>query len=173
MPFVIASLPALGLSFLADESFHQWMAVACFVIAFAAFVPGWRKHRRLVPAGVGLAGLTLIGGAAFGLSSECCASCHVVATVDEPAPVCNEVCCEHCTTETDTALPDATTETRSPSLASIAPQPTNAFLSIVAPWLTPVGGLILVVAHLLNRRFGCLCGCCENQPSEGLGREMV
>jgi hypothetical protein len=28
MPFVIAYLPALGLSFLADEAFHKWMALA-------------------------------------------------------------------------------------------------------------------------------------------------
>ena len=40
MPFVIAYLPALGLSFLADEAFHKWMALACFLIAIAAFVPG-------------------------------------------------------------------------------------------------------------------------------------
>ena len=26
MPFVFAYLPAMGLSFLADESFHKWMA---------------------------------------------------------------------------------------------------------------------------------------------------
>ena len=44
MPFVIAYLPALGLSFLADESFHKWMALVCFLIAIVAFIPGVRKH---------------------------------------------------------------------------------------------------------------------------------
>ena len=39
MPFVISFLPALGLSFLANEMFHRWMALACFLIAMAAFVP--------------------------------------------------------------------------------------------------------------------------------------
>ena len=33
MPFVISYLPSLGLSFLADESFHKVMALACFLIA--------------------------------------------------------------------------------------------------------------------------------------------
>ena len=47
MPFVIAYLPALGLSFLADEAFHQWMALFCFLIAIAAFVPGIRKHENM------------------------------------------------------------------------------------------------------------------------------
>ena len=45
MPMVVGYLPLFGLEFLADESFHRWMAVICFVIALAAFVPGWRKHR--------------------------------------------------------------------------------------------------------------------------------
>ena len=30
MPFVFAYLPALGLSFLADEAFHKWMALFAF-----------------------------------------------------------------------------------------------------------------------------------------------
>jgi len=47
MPLVIAYLPALGLSFLADEAFHQWMALACFVIALTAFIPGLCKHGQL------------------------------------------------------------------------------------------------------------------------------
>ena len=45
MPFVFAYLPALGLSFLADEAFHKWMALVCFLIAIVAFVPGIRKHK--------------------------------------------------------------------------------------------------------------------------------
>ncbi|MEM0927404.1 MAG: MerC domain-containing protein, partial [Planctomycetota bacterium] len=39
----------------------------------------------------------------------------------------------------------------------------------IAPWLTPLGGLVLVGAHVMNRRFGCLCGCCETaiEPQNG------
>ena len=40
MPFVIAYLPTLGLSFLADEAFHQWMAVGCLTLAFDCVHPG-------------------------------------------------------------------------------------------------------------------------------------
>ena len=32
MPFVIAYLPAFGLSFLADEAFHKWMALICCLL---------------------------------------------------------------------------------------------------------------------------------------------
>lgn len=53
MPFVVRFLPMLGLSFLADESFHQWMAVGCFFIALAAFVPGIFQHGRFAPLAAG------------------------------------------------------------------------------------------------------------------------
>ncbi len=186
MPFVIASLPALGLSFLADESFHQWMAVVCFVIALAAFVPGWRKHRRLLPAAVGVVGLTFICTAAFGLAGECCPSCQFVPEGSEQVVACEDACCEHCAAEEAIAA-EALAATEAPAAgeslastaetsssvtqASIAPLPSSGFLSAIAPWLTPVGGIVLVVAHLLNRRFGCLCGCCEAPEPAGSEEE--
>ena len=83
MPFVIAYLPALGLSFLADEAFHKWMALICFLIAIAAFVPGIRKHGSWVPISIGAFGLVFITCAAFGLAGECCPSCVASATAAE------------------------------------------------------------------------------------------
>ena len=35
MPFVVGFLPLLGLSFLADPSFHQWMVAVCLALAAA------------------------------------------------------------------------------------------------------------------------------------------
>ena len=64
MPFVVFLLPALGLSFLADEAFHQVMVVVCSFFAIAAFVPGFKRHRRLLPLAVGVVGLSLISTAA-------------------------------------------------------------------------------------------------------------
>ena len=55
MPFVIGFLPAMGLGFLADEAFHKWMAGACFLIGLAAFIPGWKRHGQLLPAGIAAA----------------------------------------------------------------------------------------------------------------------
>lgn len=183
MPFVIAFLPALGLSFLADEAFHQWMAIICFTIALAAFVPGFRRHRRILPAAIGSVGLTLISVAAFGMAGECCPSC-AAGSVDE-TPAIQEVSLETSdsaaiggiVSESDTcdcefcdaaAVAEQEEPSLPPSLAATAPTQSASFLSRIAVWLTPVGGLILVSAHLLNRRYGCLCGCCETgdeQPS--------
>ena len=67
MPFVIAYLPLLGLSFLADEAFHKWMALVCFLIAIAAFVPGIKKHGNWIPVSIAAFGLVFITFAAFGL----------------------------------------------------------------------------------------------------------
>lgn len=149
MPFVISLLPAFGLSFLADESFHKWMALACFVIALVAFIPGWRKHRRVLPAVIALVGITVITSAAFGMTGDCCAACD--ASVVAASPI--EACCEHCISDTAQSQPNSSPSTSNASVLSIP--------AWLVPWVTPLGGLFLVCGHLLNRRYGCLCGCCN------------
>jgi hypothetical protein len=166
MPFVIASLPTWGLSFLADDAFHKWMALVCILIAVAAFIPGWRKHRSLIPAAIGGIGLALISLAAFGLAGQCCANCAPSPTdtaergVKAPA-VCSDHCCEHC----EKASAEAGDQLIGNS-AAITQVPSTSVLSSIAPWLTPIGAMILVAAHLLNRRFGFMCGCCRNPSPE-------
>ncbi|MEM6331356.1 MAG: MerC domain-containing protein [Planctomycetota bacterium] len=173
MPFVIAYLPALGLSFLADEAFHKWMAVGCFGIAIAAFVPGLRSHKRWTPVLVASAGLVMISFAAFGLAGECCPACDATPgqSAAAPAGLCTDAGCTHCAAG-DEARPvtlvtgGATANSAEPlGIEAGGPAP---LLGQIAPWLTPVGGLILVSAHLLNRRYGCLCGCCSTAGDAGL-----
>ena len=163
MPFVIAYLPALGLSFLADEAFHKWMALVCFLIAIVAFIPGIRKHGNWTPISVGAVGLALITFAAFGLAGECCASCSAATTAvtelsdttatDIACATCDQ--CDHCQSPASAETSDAVA-----SVDLVGKK--EDLLAALAPWITPFGGLVLVSAHLLNRRFGCLCGCCEN-----------
>ena len=160
MPFVISYLPALGLSFLADESFHKWMALACFLIAIFAFIPGLRKHGNWFPVSIGTGGLFLITFAAFGFAGECCPSCAEAASGNGGDPLAAvgfspEVDCEHC--EECSALESANDEA---VIAGGEVKHQVSGLAVWAPWLTPIGGLLLVSAHLMNRRYGCLCGCC-------------
>lgn len=138
------------------------MAVICFAIAIAAFVPGWRKHRRLMPLAIGGVGLALISVAAFGLAGECCAGCDATSAVSageavDPGEACTDACCENATAKPDGGKSLAF----SANLAKSSQGRPTHFLSGIAPWLTPIGGLILVTAHLLNRRYGCLRGCCS------------
>lgn len=160
MPFVISYLPALGLSFLADESFHKWMALACFLIAIFAFIPGLRKHGNWFPVSIGASGLFLITFAAFGFAGECCPSCveassrsggDTFAAVGYGA----DVVCEDC--EECSALESANEKS---VIAGGEVKHQVSGLARLAPWLTPIGGFLLVSAHLMNRRYGCLCGCC-------------
>lgn len=163
MPFVIAYLPALGLSFLADEAFHKWMAVACFGIALLAFIPGLRKHGRLTPVLIGSVGLVMISFAAFGLAGECCAACATDSnSAIVAADTCTEACCADCAAAASASAEASVDAGNLHSPVSLATQ--FPWLATVAPWLTPIGGIVLVTAHLLNRRFGCLCGCCETRP---------
>jgi hypothetical protein len=157
MPFVIAYLPLLGLSFLADEAFHKWMALVCFLIAIVAFIPGIRKHGNWLPVSIGAFGLVFITFAAFGLAGECCATCNATEISPESSLVGLEVGCEQC----DHCQSHAAPEAREVAVgASPEVEPEKDLLGTLAPWITPVGGLLLVSAHLLNRRYGCLCGCC-------------
>lgn len=182
MPFVIAYLPAFGLTFLADEAFHQWMAGACFAIALIAFVPGLRKHRRLTPVIIGSVGLVMISIAAFGFAGECCPACESdpavgLATSDLSGNVvssansegCTDDCCALCASDRSATDLEGDSVAR---LASAAVPARSSALSQmgnrIAPWLTPFGGIVLVAAHLLNRRYGCLCGCCENESNTGM-----
>ncbi|SMP60043.1 MerC mercury resistance protein [Neorhodopirellula lusitana] len=161
MPFVIAYLPTLGLSFLADESFHQWMALACFSIAMAAFIPGFRTHKQLLPSVIAVMGLLLITGAAFGMAGDCCATCSSGGDLSIAASPgdCTDACCEHCAADSGTIPPTDLAEltVHETQMSSLVP------LGSFGPWVTPIGGLLLVSAHLLNRRYGCLCVCCENK----------
>jgi MerC mercury resistance protein len=60
LPFVLALLPVLGLSFLADHRFEAgFVAFAC-VLASAALISGFRRHRRRLPLILATPGLMLL-----------------------------------------------------------------------------------------------------------------
>lgn len=161
MPFVVGFLPSMGLSFLADESFHKIMVGVCSLIAAIAFIPGLRLHGRLLPFIVATAGLGMISIAAFGLEGECCTSCELTTPLaSTEVQVGAEACCEHCVAESGqpiTANEQSETANEQPKLAA------TPILSSFFPWITPLGGLLLVTAHLTNRRLSCICGCCTSE----------
>ena len=147
MPLVIAYLPALGLSWMAEEGFHQAMAGLCIAIALAAFVPGWRKHRRPSPVLLGAVGLAFLMGAAF-IMEPCC------PTADASSLSCATACKSAIASETVASFQDCSA--CGPG-CSVAGDATSVSTATLTPWITPLGGLLLVVAHLLNHRFGCYC----------------
>ena len=216
MPFVIGFLPLLGMSFLADPSFHKWMVGVCLLFALLAFVPGWRRHHRWGPGIIGLAGLFLISLAAFAGPDDCCptpcgdsaeppsqmaiapigltdqescaASCcppaeespSSAALVSVPAPGPDAADCTASCCPTD-IQPPASGVMLASLEAPVASESTDCELSCCPPeaaieepftagmirwmWLlmTPLGGVVLVAAHLYNHKSSCQCatGCCD------------
>lgn len=149
MPMVIGYLPVLGLQWLANESFHQVMAVVCFAFGLSAFVPGWRKHGSLVPTGVGLAGFVLLAVAAFGLEGSCCPTCTSFGETHALEAACGDEACPSCI------------QAEPPQTSS--QEPTAQFPAWIVSLVTPLGGCLLVAGHLVNHRKSCDCQhghCC-------------
>ncbi len=238
IPFLIGWLPALGLSWLADEGFHQWMVGICFLMAVAAVIPGYRRHRRKLVPLLAIAGVSVLATGAFAVTDDCCQ--QGVAALDASADAVRDECCaapqesntparnntpdcckhgEHQANQVTSAtlasvmtLPNPSETTPSETTAESArpacctdqpgcedevPQAdgtstalasaalsdvmqeqvnvatagvaisglpdndasqANGWLDWLASLLTPLGGCLLVAAHLMNRR---CCDCCE------------
>ena len=158
MPLLLSYLPSFGLSWLAHEGFHQWMTVVCFVFAASAFVPGWRKHKSLVPAFSGVIGITLLSLSAFVFGDECCAAATGSQLAQNAA--CTDAACTDAAC-TDAACTDAAcSEQKSGQATDI--QKSFQFASFTN-WLSPLGGLFLVIGHVANHRKNCTCSsghCC-------------
>ena len=188
MPLLLSYLPSFGLSWLAHEGFHQWMTVACFIFAASAFVPGWRKHKSLVPAFSGVIGITLLSLSAFVFGDECCAAatgsqltqnaaCTDAACTDAACTdaACTDAACTDaaCTDAacTDAACTDAACTDAACTDAACSEQKigqatdikNNFQFASFTNWLSPLGGLFLVIGHIANHRKNCTCSsghCC-------------
>ena len=181
MPLLLSYLPSFGLSWLAHEGFHQWMTVACFLFAAAAFVPGWRKHKSLVPAFSGVIGITLLSLSAFVFGDECCAAaaqnqgsqsaaCTDAACADAACAdaACADAACTDaaCTDAAcaDAACADAACTACSEEEIGQSPEVSTQYqFATFTNWLSPLGGLFLVIGHIANHRKNCTCSsghCC-------------
>ena len=60
LPFVLAILPLVGLSFLADHAFERGFVLFASALAMVALVNGYRRHHRPLPLRLALPGLMLL-----------------------------------------------------------------------------------------------------------------
>jgi MerC mercury resistance protein len=154
MPIILTYLPAMRLSWLGDHRFHQWLAGNCALLAFAAFIPGYRRHRRLSPMLLGAAGTGLLVWAAFGMPTDCCPACEAVRTRNHLSgdnsrkTILLESECEYGSNSDRAPAGSAALEGSLSDVSGVS----------FANWLTPFGGGLLVVGHLINARS---CVCCQ------------
>jgi hypothetical protein len=101
----------------------------------------------------------MISIAAFGFPNECCSAC---ATTTDATLVVATTTCEGCSPDCcqANAATETTAESRQATLVAAPASSSPAWLVTILPWITPLGGVVLVVAHLLNHRSGCQSGCC-------------
>ncbi|MFN7626289.1 MAG: MerC domain-containing protein [Pirellula sp.] len=178
-PFLIASLPALKLTeWMASPLFHQIAAIACSVLVALAIWPSFARFRDFRILGLSTAGLSFIVASAFLLPDACCstgsqcASDHCSETTavtvaghdhgHDHAHSHDHSHADHA--HADHADQDAAQTTHGPELATASLSgPFQLAATWIQPWMTPIGGLLLIVAHGLNlrRRTGCSLKCCS------------
>ncbi len=177
MPLVVSFLPLLGLDFLAEPAFHQWMVAVCVAIAIVAFIPGWGRHRRCAPGAIAVVGLALISAGAFSEHPDCCpagsaaalgvpstvsAAPHESSSAGSVNADCELSAPTGCTSACVLACSDSS-EPESADQAGTDEPGVSAARSVAVPiptqWFMPVGGLLLIAGHLLNHRCNCRCAC--------------
>jgi hypothetical protein len=125
MPLIASAAPALGLSWLAGSLVHQIVAAMCCFFVVKAILPRWRLHRdALVAVCVGL-GLSLLMLAAFILPDPCC----------EPSLIFGWI-----------GFPLLTVGQLNLLLGNVIAQQ----VLLIQPYLTPIGGVLLIAAHVMN-----------------------
>ena len=155
-PILLAFLPALKFTeWMSSPIFHQAAAVVCASIVSLAIWPAFMRFRDYRVLTLSTAGLGLLIAAAFFLPDECCShSLNSVSSMDllsghnHPSDVTHN---------------HASNDELTLSSASLS------LLTSAQPWMTPLGGLLLVLAHGLNlRRRICSsnnCKCRSIRPS--------
>jgi len=167
-PILLAFLPALKLTeWMASPRFHQIAAVVCVGMVSIAIWPAFRRFRDYRVLALSTAGLGLLIAAAFFLPDECCTPAVAGSLSTDPHAGHN-----HPTTS-------GRSHDHAAATASTASMFNPELLATLQPWMTPIGGLMLVVAHCLNlHRLSCTNSRCSHGKSakgrnERAGRLMA
>ena len=70
LPLVLTFLPVALATALEDEAVHHGLLALVVVSALAAFVPGWRLHRRTSAPLLAALGVALLAGGAFAVPED-------------------------------------------------------------------------------------------------------
>ena len=179
-PILLASLPTLQFTeWMASPEFHQIAAIICVSLVSISIWPAFHRHRDYRVLGLSTTGLALILGAAFLLPDSCCStesgSPRIAFTSTNSHDHSGHDHSGHDHSGHDHSGHDhtlgiASTLESGASDMAFSGMGTAVFAK-VQPWMTPVGGLLLIAAHFLNLRRGlkvCQARCdCDEMPMAG------
>ncbi|XZE34890.1 MerC domain-containing protein [Pirellulaceae bacterium SH501] len=157
-PILLAFLPTLQFTeWMASPLFHQIAAIVCVSIVSVSIIPAFRRHGDMRVLGLSGAGLAMILGAAFVLPDHCCSPSNLASGSDVHVHASGhdeENCPYH-----DHGKESADSGTFVATAGFSGP-----FWETIQPWMTPIGGALLILAHFFNIRRswgGCpaKCGC--------------
>ncbi len=179
-PFLLIFLPTLQFTeWMASPLFHQIAAFVCVLLVAISIIPAYMRHRDLRVLSLSATGLTLILAAAFLLPDYCCggahrADSHASVVANTSLTVVSTKACTHenCTHSHADVAESSPTDSNG-SLAGeglLMAGGSGEFWAIVQPWMTPVGGFLLILAHAFNirRSWGSCssgCGCSKKEFS--------
>ncbi|MFN7889256.1 MAG: MerC domain-containing protein [Pirellula sp.] len=174
-PVLLACLPTLQFTeWMASPEFHQIAAIICVSLVSISIWPAFHRHRDYRVLGLSTTGLALILGAAFLLPDSCCStesgSPRIAFTSTNSHDHSGHDHSGHDHSGHDHTLGIASTLESGASDMAFSGMGTAVFAK-VQPWMTPVGGLLLIAAHFLNLRRGfkvCQARCdCDEMPMAG------
>ncbi len=186
-PLLLLFLPALKFTeWMASPQFHQVAALICVGIVSISIWPTFRRFRDYRVLSLSTAGLSLLLGAAFLLPDECCSHTHAELTQSSSGfsklvSVSESTNSDHDHADHDHAAHDHSSHDHAShdhsshaSETTIAGVTNSPWFAKIQPWMTPLGGLLLVIAHTLNlrRRFsacGPNCGCSHSDSESTRG----
>ena len=174
-PVLLACLPTLQFTeWMASPEFHQIAAIICVSLVSISIWPAFHRHRDYRVLGLSTTGLALILGAAFLLPDSCC------STESGSPRIAFTSTNSHDHSGHDHSGHDHSGHDHTSGIASTLESGANdiafsgmgtAVFAKVQPWMTPVGGLLLIAAHFLNLRRGfkvCQARCdCDEMPMAG------
>jgi hypothetical protein len=147
-PFLLACLPTLQFTeWMASPQFHQIAAIVCVALVSVSIFPAFHRHRDYRILGLSTTGLSLILGAAFLLPDNCCSVGNCIVNGESSEASLH-----------DHAGHDHADSSSTPSRSSESELAIAGFgganWTNVQPWMTPMGGMLLIAAHFFNMRRG-------------------
>jgi len=151
MPGLVAVVPSItAASWLDDPRIHQIAAIIAGIVVAWSILPNWTKYRDKTVVATAVVGLTLLAIAAFAIPDVCCGANEaesIAVTTSPPSPVAMEL---QATADSPANYESATEANGWYQAVCNAGSKLWLAMLPLKIFLTPIGGCMLLLAHLFN-----------------------